>query len=124
VVDVVVLFGDGARTMPRLEVRQPCLERLEGGPGAYQRMLLCAGGKHPPEELIERLAVPVAVEIGFADAERTAQRAAIEPVAVDLDIPGTVAADPDARPGDQGFEQRLEESVRHCGRRHFTPMRA
>ena len=113
VVEVVVFLGHGARPVRRLQVREPGLQRLEGARRADQRLVLGVGGQDAAEHLVEGVAVPVAVDIGLADAERAAQRPAIQPVAVHADVPGTVAVDPDARARDQSFEQRLEDSVRH-----------
>ncbi len=113
VVDVVVLFRDGARAAFRLQVRQPGLQRLQGAGGADQQPLLGIRAEDAAEHLVEGVAVPVAVHVRLADAERAAQRAAVQAVVTDLDVPGPVAADGNARTREQGFQQRLEEAVAH-----------
>jgi hypothetical protein len=113
VVDVVVLLGHRTRAARSLQVHEARLEGLERARGADQRALLGVRGKDAAEQLVERVAVPVAVDVRLADAEGAAQCAAVEPVAIHANVPGAAAVEADTGPGEQRFEQRLEDSVRH-----------
>lgn len=56
--------------------------------------------KNAAEELVERAAIPPAVHVGFAEAERAeAQEASVEIFVVHSQVPRTSAANPHIRKG-------------------------
>jgi hypothetical protein len=95
--DVVVTLPDleGARHL-QVEDARFCDVREQGPVGAQAD----ARPGDTIDHLIERLAVPPAVDVGLADAEgAVAQHAGVHARIVNLDVPGRVAADADARAG-------------------------
>src|SRR4029078_5808533 len=96
--DVVVMADVASRAAGCLPVGDKT-EPLVRDSGAAPRQGVAAGGAEQARgELVERLAFPVAVDVGLARAERsTHERAYDRPRADDLRIPGPIAVERDSR---------------------------
>ena len=69
---------------------------------------LQVGPQSAVDELIDCLAVPPAVHVGFSQAQGgPLQHAVVEPRVVDLDVPGVAAVDRNARQVEQLADDRF-----------------
>ncbi len=93
------------RALLVLPVEKPRLGHIDEHRRAEGDFLVVMGGKRPVEELVQGLAVPHAIHVGFPKSERNiAGDALIDGIIVTLQIPGSTAIDADIRSAKQIFK--------------------
>ena len=122
VADVVVVLAVAERARDALQIQDAGAHRMRDQHPALAHGLAEPRPQDAIDRLVERRRVPPALDVRLADAERAvAEHAAVEPIVVDLDVPGPITADGDARGGEEVAAQlrgvpRIEPTTTVCER--------